>query len=54
MKHSKEWRTCDRCGMEIKRGILVVPTLTLNGILTKNIDLCNKCREDFERFMRNE
>ena len=54
MKHEKKWHTCDRCGVEIERGILAIPTLTLNGILTKNIELCPKCREEFERFMRNE
>ena len=51
---SKEWRTCDRCGAEIKKGILCGNSVTRNGILNTTYDLCPKCMEDFERFMRNE
>lgn len=54
MKHQKEWRTCDRCGVEIKKGILCGNSVTRNGILNTTYDLCTKCMEDFERFMRNE
>lgn len=54
MKHQKEWRTCDRCGAEIKKGILCGNSVTRNGILNTTYDLCPKCMEDFERFMRNE
>lgn len=28
MKHSKEWCTCDRCGAEIKKGILCGNSIT--------------------------
>lgn len=49
---------------EIKQG-RIEPVVSRNGIenivleeyyctKTKQIDLCPKCREDFERFMRNE
>lgn len=49
---------------EIKQG-KIEPVVSRNGIenivleeyyctKTKQIDLCPKCREDFERFMRNE
>lgn len=54
MKHQKEWYTCDRCGKEIKVGLLCMKSITQNGILNITYDLCNKCMEDFERFMRNE
>lgn len=54
MNHSKEWRTCDRCGAEIEKGILCGNSITRNGILNATYDLCYKCMEDFERFMRNE
>lgn len=96
MKHQKEWRTCDRCGVEIEKPKIwydrifpyrrtvnlkratsfkeifteikqgeIEPVVSGNGIenivleeyyctKTKQIDLCPKCREDFERFMRNE
>lgn len=54
MKHQKEWHTCDRCGSEIKKGILCGNSVTRNGILNTTYDLCPKCMEDFERFMRNE
>ena len=54
MKHSKEWRTCDRCGAEIEKGILCGNSITRNGILNVTYDLCDKCMEDFEGFMRNE
>jgi dUTPase len=54
MKHQKEWHTCDRCGVEIKKGILCGNSVTRNGILNTTYDLCTKCMEDFERFMRNE
>lgn len=52
MKHSKEWRTCDRCGKEIKVGLLATKSITRNGILNTTYDLCNECMEDFEEFMR--
>mgnify|MGYP006948444150 CR=1 FL=1 len=54
MKHKKEWRTCDRCGKEIKVGLLAVNSITRNGVLSTTYDLCNECMEDFWRFMRNE
>lgn len=54
MKHQKEWCTCDRCGAEIKKGILCGNSVTKNGIFNTTYDLCYKCMEDFERFMRNE
>lgn len=54
MKHQKEWRTCDRCGAEIKKGILCKNSITKNGILNVTYDLCDKCMEDFERFMKND
>ena len=54
MKHQKEWCTCDRCGAEIKKGILCGNSVTKNGIFNTTYDLCYKCMEDFERFMGNE
>lgn len=54
MKHSKEWHTCDRCGAEIKKGILCGNSITKNGILNVTYDLCPECMKDFERFMSNE
>lgn len=54
MKHQKEWRTCDRCGAEIKKGILCGNSITKNGILNVTYDLCYKCMEDFEEFMKND
>lgn len=54
MKHQKEWRTCDSCGAEIKKGILCENSITKNGILNTTYDLCYKCMEDFEGFMRNK
>lgn len=54
MKHEKEWHTCDRCGKEIKVGLLCMNSITKSGILNMTYDLCNECMEDFERFMENE
>ena len=70
MKHQKEWNTCyrcdsftgynnckryvDRCGAEIKKGILRGNSVTKNGIFNTTYDLCYKCMKDFERFMENE
>ena len=54
MKHSKEWRNCDRRGAEIEKGILCGNSITRNGILNVTYDLFHKCMEDFEGFMRNE
>lgn len=54
MKHQKEWRTCDRCGKEIKVRLLGVNSITRNGVLNKTYDLCNECMKDFWGFMRNE
>ena len=54
MKHQKDWHTCDRCGAEIKKGILCGNSVTKNGIFNTTYDLCYKCMEDFERFMENE
>jgi hypothetical protein len=54
MKHQKEWHTCDRCGAEIEKGILCGNSITKNGILNVTYDLCCKCMEDFERFMKKE
>ena len=54
MKHSKEWHTCDRCGAEIKKGILCGNSVTKNGIFNTTYDLCHECMEDFEGFMRNK
>lgn len=65
MKHQKEWHTCDRCGAEInenERSMFLKRVYRINGLLVRkyavekvnDFDLCPKCREDFERFMRNE
>ena len=54
MKHQKEWHTCDRCGKEIKVGLLCMNSITRNGVLNTTYDLCNECMEDFEEFMRND
>ena len=54
MKHQKEWRTCHRCGKEIKVGLLGTNSITRNGVLNTTYDLCNECMEDFWGFMRNE
>ena len=54
MKHERQWRTCDRCGKEIKEGLLGTNSITKNSIISKTYDLCNECMEDFERFMDNE
>lgn len=54
MKHQKEWHTCDRCGAEIKKGILCGNSVTRNGVFNTTYDLCYKCMEDFEEFMRND
>ena len=54
MKHQKEWRTCDRCGAEIEKGILCGNLITHSSAFNTTYDLCNKCMEDFERFMRND
>lgn len=51
MKHQKEWHACDRCGKEIKVGLLCMNSITRSGILNMTYDLCNECMEDFERFM---
>ena len=42
MKHQKEWRTCDRCGKEIKVGLLAVNSITRNAV----IDEIDKWYED--------
>ena len=54
MKHERQWHTCDRCGKEIKVGLLATNSITRNGILNTTYDLCNECMEEFERFMENE
>ena len=54
MKHQKEWCTCDRCGKEIKAGLLGTNSITRDGVLNTTYDLCNECMEDFWGFMRNE
>lgn len=54
MKHQKEWRTCDRCGKELKVRLLYANSITRNGIIDTTYDLCNECMEDFKRFMKNE
>lgn len=65
MKLEKEWRTCDRCGEKItsgNRSSLFKHTCRITGIHFKDgkgyevtiIDLCPKCRKDFERFMKND
>lgn len=33
MEHERKWCTCDRCGAEIKKGILCGNSVTKNGIL---------------------
>lgn len=43
MKHQKEWHTCDRCGKEIKAGLLGTNSITRNGVLSTTYDLCNEC-----------
>lgn len=54
MKHSKEWRTCDRCGKELKVRLLYANSITRNSIISKTYDLCNECMKGFERFMEND
>jgi hypothetical protein len=54
MKHQKEWRACDRCGAEIEKGILCGNLITQNSTFNTVYDLCPKCMEDFEEFMRND
>ena len=54
MKHQKEWHTCDRCGAEIEKGILCGNFITKNSVFNTIYDLCPKCMEDFEEFMRND
>lgn len=54
MEHERKWCTCDRCGKEIKVGLLATNSITRNGILNITYDLCNECMEEFEEFMRNE
>ncbi len=65
MKHEKEWHTCDRCGAEIvsgNRSLLFKKVYRITGLHSKDgkadgvtkVDLCPKCRKEFERFMRNE
>lgn len=54
MEHERKWCTCDRCGAEIKEGILCGNSVTKNGIFNTTYDLCNECMEDFWGFMRNE
>ena len=39
---------------EIEKGILCGNSITKNGILNVTYDLCYKCMEDFERFMKND
>ena len=65
MKHQKEWRTCDRCGTEInenERSMFLEIVYRISGLLVRKydyekvnaFDLCPKCMEDFEEFMRND
>ena len=66
MRHEKEWHTCDRCGVEIEfktRSFFLKKVYRIGGMFcgrghrfkeTCDFDLCPKCSEDFERFMRNE
>lgn len=54
MEHERKRCTCDRCGKEIKVGLLATNSITRNGILNITYDLCNECMEEFEEFMRNE
>lgn len=54
MEHERKWCTCDRCGKEIKVGLLATNSITRSGILNITYDLCNECMEEFEEFMRNE
>lgn len=54
MKHERRWCTCDRCGKEIKAGLLCTDSITRNGVLNITYDLCHKCMEDFEEFMSDE
>lgn len=54
MKHEKEWYECDRCGKEIKKGLLCGNKITKNGIFNITYDICNECLKEFERFMKNE
>lgn len=54
MKHQKEWRACDRCGAEIEKGKLCGNLITQNSTFNTVYDLCPKCMEDFEEFMRND
>ena len=54
MKHEKERNTCDRCGKEIKVGMLCMNSITRSDILNMTYDLFHECMEDFKRFMKNE
>ena len=54
MKHQKEWCTCYRCGTEIEKGKLCGNLITQNRTFNTVYDLCYKCMEDFEEFMRND
>lgn len=53
MKHEKEWRTCDRCGAEMKKEYCAEIRLQ-RMVLNVTYDLCCECMEDFERFMKND
>lgn len=52
MKYRKEWYTCDRCGVEITTRKKVHKRMLFPG--SKILELCPKCKKEFERFMRNE
>lgn len=65
MRHNKEWHTCNRCGAEInekERSMFLKKVYRISGLLVRkyafekvdDFDLCPKCRDEFERFMRNE
>lgn len=54
MKHQKEWCACDRCGAEIKKGILCGNSVIKSSLFNTTYDLCYKCTEDFEEFMKND
>ena len=65
MKHQKEWRTCDRCGVEINenersmflKNVHRIIVLLLRKYAYEKLnafDLFPKCRKDFEEFKRND
>ena len=46
-------RVCDRCGREVKIG-LISKNLIKKGIIDKYYDLCPVCLVDFDKWMKGE